>query len=77
MPKKRKEGNLNTTISIRWSDKQKLRRLAKPKKKTKYGVVYDNDAEIFNKVIDYYVKNNPSDIGDIKNTYPTKDSSNI
>ena len=35
MPKKRKEGTVNTTISVSWPDKNKMRRLAKLRKTTK------------------------------------------
>ena len=43
MPKRRKEGQSNTTISVSWSDKNRMRRLAKLRKTTKNGDVYESD----------------------------------
>ena len=70
MPKRRKEGNKFTTISISWKDKELLRKFAQFKKETKNGKLYDSDAEIFNRVLYYFSqhataneKGNP--------TYPT------
>ena len=55
MPKKRKEGAVNTTISISWGDKNRLRRLAKKRKTTQNGDVYESDSVIFNRVLkDYF-----------------------
>jgi len=54
MPKRRKEGNKFTTISISWEDKELLRKFAQFKKETKNGKLYDSDAEIFNRVLYYF-----------------------
>lgn len=71
MPKKRKDGAYNTTISIRWSDKNSFRRLAKKVKTTKNGDVYETDAVIFSRVLEDYLKTHRDEIG-IKttSTYP-------
>ena len=75
MPKKRKEGTTNTTISVSWSDKNKMRRLAKLRKTTKNGDVYESDAVIFNRMLRYYIDHNP---GEVKSTttvtYPVKNA---
>jgi hypothetical protein len=70
MPKKRKEGNDTTTISIKWGDKDKLRKLARPIKKTKNGTKYETDMNVFNRVINDYLKSHPSEVGDVNTTYP-------
>jgi hypothetical protein len=75
MPKKRKEGTTNTTISVSWSDKNKMRRLANLRKTTKNGDVYESDSVIFNRILRYYIDHNP---GEVKSnttiTYPVKTS---
>ena len=70
MAKPRKEGNLNTTIGITWNIKNKLRQHARPIRKTKNGVLYENDEEVITKMLQHYEKeHNP---GTINNTYPIK-----
>lgn len=73
MPKKRKNGATNTTISVTWQDKNLLRRLAQKTKTTKNGDVYEADYIIFNRVLRDYMNRHP---GEIKNattsTYPSK-----
>jgi len=70
MPKRRKEGNKFTTISISWGDKQIMRSFAKFKKETKNGKLYESDAEIFNRMMIEYHKNHPGDTT-MHPTYPT------
>ena len=73
MPKKRKEGQSNTTISVSWSDKNRMRRLAKLRKTTKNGDVYESDAVIFNRVLRDYMNNHPAEIkSETTVTYPVK-----
>lgn len=66
---RRKVGNSHTTISIRWEDKDKLRRHAKLVKKTKNGDMYESDSVLFERVLDFYDKQNPT-LGTSKPTYP-------
>ena len=75
MPKRRKEGQSNTTISVSWSDKNRMRRLAKLRKTTKNGDVYESDSIIFNRVLRDYMDNHPSEIKSHTTiTYPVKSS---
>jgi len=70
MPKRRKEGNKFTTISVSWHDKEILRKYASFKKETKNGKLYESDAEVFAKILnDYMAVNKP--ISEGKSTYPT------
>ena len=72
MPKKRKEGT-TTTISVSWSDKNRMRRLAKLRKTTKNGDVYESDAVIFNRILRDYMNNHPTEIKPQTTvTYPVK-----
>ena len=50
---RRKVGNSHTTISVRWEDKEKLRRHAKLVKKTKNGNMYESDSVLFQRVLNY------------------------
>jgi len=76
MPKKRKEGQSNTTISVSWSDKNRMRRLAKLRKTTKNGDVYESDSVIFNRVLRDYMNTHPNEIkSQTTITYPVKSSS--
>lgn len=73
MPKKRKEGATNTTIAVTWADKNRLRRLAKVTKTTKNGDVYEPDYVLFNKVLQYYMDHNPSEVKNVTtSTYPQR-----
>ena len=74
MAKHRKEGNEYTTISIKWSDKERLRRKAKFVKKTKNGDLYESDAVIFSGVLDFVFDNEGlNELGNPPhNTYPKK-----
>jgi len=69
MPKRRKEGNKFTTISISWNDKELLRMYASFKKETKNGKLYESDAEVFNKMLINYQAGHKA--GESKSTYPT------
>jgi len=70
MPKRRKEGNKFTTISVSWDDKEKLRRLAEFKRDTKNGKLYETDAEIFHRlIVTYALKHGIHN--DSHSTYPT------
>jgi len=78
MPKKRKEGATNTTISITWSDKNRLRRLARKTKTTKNGDVFESDAIIFNRVLKDYMNSHPDQVAKATtSTYPLKDSESL
>jgi hypothetical protein len=71
MPKKRKAGVLNTTISVSWADKNKLRRLARKRKTTKNGDVYESDSVIFNRVLNEYISRHPDQVrNETTATYP-------
>jgi len=69
MPKRRKEGNKFTTISISWKDKDMLRTFAKFKRDTKNGKLYETDAEVFNRLLNAYDRTTPNDVA--HSTYPT------
>ena len=73
MPKKRKDGATNTTISVAWSDKNRLRRLAQKTKTTKNGDVYEADYVIFNRILKDYMNNHPDEIkNSTTSTYPLR-----
>lgn len=73
MPKKRKEGAQSTTISIRWSDKNSFRKLARKVKETKNGIVYESDTVIFARVIEDYLKKHQDEVATkTTSTYPSK-----
>ncbi len=67
MPKRRKDGNKFTTISISWEDKIELRKYAKFKKETKNGKLYESDSE----VIHVLLENAPPATQEAHPTYPT------
>ncbi len=69
MPKRRKQGNKFTTISISWSDKDMLRTFAKFKRETKNGKLYETDAEVFSRLLNAYKRTTPNDVA--HSTYPT------
>jgi len=71
MPKRRKEGNKFTTISITWKDKEYLRMYAGYKKETKNGKLYESDSEVFSRVLGYYMDGKPVLNKEGKSTYPT------
>lgn len=70
MAKPRKQGNSNTTISVSWIDKNKLRQLARKVKTTKNGDVYESDSQIFHRVISGIVDNTSTD-NTPRPTYPS------
>lgn len=73
MPKKRKSGAINTTISVKWGDKNRFRRLARKIKVTKNGDVYESDSIIFNRVLQDYMDRHPNEIANTTtSTYPIK-----
>jgi len=69
MPKRRKEGNKFTTISISWEDKENMRKFAEFKKETKNGKLYESDAEIFHRLLITYAMKHGH--GNPHSTYPT------
>jgi len=69
MPKRRKEGNKFTTISVSWSDKEVMRKFAKFKTETKTGKLYESDAEVFSNMLAQYSMINHDSIA--HPTYPT------
>jgi len=75
---RRRSGNSHTTISITWKDKDELRRYARELKTTKNGKLYESDAELFSRILEYY-KNN-SDARKKEEpvpTYPNKTSLDV
>jgi len=62
--------NKFTTISIRKSDKRAMRTLANQTKETKNGIVYEKDANIFSRILIYYLNNNPLEVKEYRPTYP-------
>jgi len=71
MPKRRKMGNKFTTISISWDDKIKMRGLAKFKKETRNGQLYESDAEVFMRVLSAFINTHPQTLQKAHSTYPT------
>ena len=72
MPKKRNDDSFTTTISVLWKEKESLRRLAKPLKKTKNGTKFETDSTVFSRVITEYISRHPDEYGkDINSTYPS------
>ena len=71
MPKRRKEGNKFTTISISWDDKIRMRGIAKFKKETRNGRLYESDAEVFLRIIAAYINSHPQTLQKAHSTYPT------
>lgn len=70
MPKRRKNGNKFTTISVSWDDKVRMRGLAHFKKETKNGKLYESDAEVFSRMLKDFYDNHPGDTTGHP-TYPT------
>jgi len=70
MAKPRKQGNRNTTISIGWETKDRLRKYAKRTKVSKTGENYDSDEKILMKILWYYEQNFQG--GNITTTYPSR-----
>jgi len=68
---RRKIGSTHTTISITWSDKDLFRKFAKLVKKTRNGEMYESDSIVFHKILNEYIKNNPSET-ESHTTYPSK-----
>jgi hypothetical protein len=69
----RKQGNTCTTISITWADKDRFRRLARPVKKTKNGVMNESDSTLFNRIMEYYITHNQHELKPEPNTtYPNR-----
>ena len=70
MAKKRKPDNNNTTVAVRWIDKELFRKYAKFVKKTKHGKMYEPDYIVFNRILEEYSKTVPPIGGG--STYPSK-----
>lgn len=66
---RRKVGNSHTTISVRWEDKEELRKHARLVKKTKNGDMYESDSVLFQRVLKFYNEQNPTSEKP-KATYP-------
>ena len=71
MPKRRKDGNKFTTISVSWKDKELLRRFACFKKETKNGKLYESDAEVFHAILEAYIDEDHQGTEESHPTYPT------
>lgn len=52
----RRSGNSHTTISVTWEDKDEFRRYADIVKETKHGNMYESDAVVFSKILEFYKK---------------------
>ena len=68
----RKADNTHTTISIRWASKERFRKYSQLVKKTRNGDMYESDAVLFDKILEYYEKNHEQEHQTPKDTYPTK-----
>jgi len=70
MAKPRKQGNRNTTISVTWDTKDRLRRHANRIKVSKTGDNYDSDDKILMKILSHYEHDFAG--GNITSTYPSR-----
>jgi hypothetical protein len=71
---RRKLGNSHTTICVKWNDKELFRKFAKFVKKTKTGELFESDAVIFHKILEFYEQHHEKST-EINSTYPTKSTS--
>ena len=69
---RRKASNSHTTISIRWESKERFRKFAKLVKETRSGEMYESDAVLFDKLLNFYVEHHEQQHETPKTTYPTK-----
>jgi len=69
---RRKADNSHTTISIKWDSKEKFRKHAKLVKQTRNGEMYESDAVLFDKLLNFYEEHNQQVHLLPKGTYPTK-----
>jgi len=69
---RRKADNTHTTISIRWTSKERFRKYSQLVKKTRNGDMYESDAVLFDKILEYYENNHEQEHQTPKDTYPTK-----
>ena len=69
---RRKADNSHTTISIRWNSKEKFRKHAKLVKQTRNGEMYESDAVLFDKLLNFYEEHHKQAHQIPKGTYPTK-----
>jgi len=68
---RRKIGNSHTTICVTWEDKEAFRKFAQFVKKTRTGNLYESDAVLFGRMLEFFKDNHK--MGDVANsTYPTK-----
>lgn len=69
----RRSGNSHTTISVTWADKDEFRKFANKIKTTKNGDMYESDAILFKRVLDFYIEKSgltPNEYS--AQTYPNK-----
>lgn len=72
MPKKRNGDSFTTTISILWKEKESLRRLAKPIRRTKNGIKFETDSTVFSRIIAEYISKHPGEYSkNVNPTYPS------
>lgn len=68
---RRKIGNSHTTICVTWEDKELFRKFAQFVKKTRTGNLYESDAVLFGKMLDFFKENHTQ--GNKSNTtYPSR-----
>ncbi len=68
---RRKIGNSHTTICVTWEDKELFRKFAQFVKKTRTGNLYESDAVLFGKMLDFFKENHAQ--GNKSNTtYPSR-----
>lgn len=68
---RRKKENSHTTICITWDDKERFRKFAEFVKKTRTGKLYESDALLFSRMLEFFARDNKA--GDISNsTYPSR-----
>ena len=69
---RRKVDNSHTTISIKCNSKEKFRKHAKLVKQTRKGEMYESDAVLFDKLLNFYEQHNKQAHSIPKVTYHTK-----
>jgi len=71
----RKIGNVYTTISVSWVDKEEFRKFAKFVRKTKTGDVFESDSILFKRMLELFKSSNKVESEEPRKTYPRKISS--
>ena len=72
-----RSGNSHTTISVTWEDKDEFRRYASKVKSTKNGAMYESDAVLFARILEYYRNSDTEPMEKAEPTYPNRISLDV